>query len=143
MKRKARSSKRAYKLAAELHARRGKRVAEADIAAVALEAGVDREHVRRALARIRANESRAEARAAASSRTDGARGWVGGIGAIASVVFGAAAVATLKDGWQLLSASAYVGAVLVLAMGIGMLVIAANVAYQAAASMRESLRRRR
>lgn len=143
MKRKARAAQRAYKLAAELHARRGKKVAEAEIAAAALDAGVDREHVRRALARIRANETRAQARTAASSRTDGAPGWVAGIGAIASVVFGAAAVATIKDGWELLSASAYLGAVLVLATGIGMLVIAANVAYQALASVRELFKGRR
>ncbi|HEX8451426.1 MAG TPA: hypothetical protein VF647_04960 [Longimicrobium sp.] len=137
MKRISRAAtERAYKLAAELHASRGAKVDGNDVARAAREAGIAPGQVWRALAKVRQEKSRG-ARPKAFPSTRGADILVAVVGVIASLVFGAAAIATIKDGLRLLAASEYLGAILVLAMAAGMLVITANVAYQAVGAMRE------
>jgi hypothetical protein len=137
MKRLSRAAtERAYKLAAELHASRGAKVDGNDVARVAREAGIAPGQVWRALATVRQEKSRG-ARRKWHPGTRGAETLVAAVGAIATLVFGAATLATIKDGLRLLAASEYLGAVLVLAIGAGMLVITANVAYQAVGAVRE------
>ncbi|HEX8212507.1 MAG TPA: hypothetical protein VF584_20185 [Longimicrobium sp.] len=142
MKRISRAAaERAYNLAAELHASRGAKVDGNDVARVAREAGIAPGQVWRALATVRQEKSRG-ARGKWHPGTRGAETLVAAVGAIATLVFGAAAVATIRDGLRLLAAAEYLGAVLVLAMGAGMLAIAANVAYQAVFVVRERAKSR-
>lgn len=137
MKRISRAAaERAYKVAAELHASRGEKLDGKDVARVAREAGIAPGQLWRALATVRQEKARG-ARKKWHPGTRGSETFVAGLGAIASLVFGAAAVATIRDGLRLLSDSAYLGAILVLGMGAGMLVITANVAYRAVAAARE------
>jgi hypothetical protein len=137
MKRISRAAaERAYKLAAELHASRGEKLDGNDVVRAAREAGIAPGQVWRALATVRREKSRG-ARGKWFPATSGAETLVAVVGPIVAVVFGAAAVATIKDGLRLLSDSAYLGAVVVLGMGAGMLAIAANIAYQSVAALRE------
>lgn len=137
MKRISRAAaERAYNLSAELHASRGAKLDGNDVAHAAREAGIAPGQLWRALAKVRGERSRG-ARKKSLPGARGAETLVAAIGPIAAVVFGAAAVATIKDGLRLLSASAYLGAVVVLAMGAGMLAIAANIVYQSVAAVRE------
>lgn len=137
MKRISRAAtERAYELAAELHASRGAKVDGNDVARAAREAGIAPGQVWRALTTVRQEKSRG-ARRMWHPRTRGAETLVGVLGVVATLVFGVAAFATIRDGLRLLADREYVGAVLVLAMGAGMLVITANVAYQAVGALRE------
>jgi hypothetical protein len=142
MKRISRAAtERAHKLAAELHASRGEKVDGNDVARVAREAGIAPGQVWRALASVRQEKSRG-ARRKWHPGTSGSETLVAALGAIATLVFGAAAAATIRDGLRLLADREYLGAILVLAMGAGMLVITANVAYQAVGAMRERAKSR-
>jgi hypothetical protein len=137
MKRISRAAaERAYTLAAELHASRGAKVDGNDVARAAREAGIAPGQLWSALARVRREESRG-ARKKPLAGTRGAETLVAAMGPIAAVVFGAAAVATIRDGLRLLADSLYLGAVVVLALGAEMLAIAANVAYQGVAALRD------
>jgi hypothetical protein len=136
MKRISRAAaERAYKLAAELHASRGAKLDGSDVSQAAREAGIAPGQLRRALATVRQEKSKGARKNLPGTRS--AETLVAAMGPIAAVIFGAAAVATIRDGLGLLSASAYLGAVVVLAMGAGMLVIAANQVYQSVAAVRE------
>ena len=137
MKRISRAAaERASRLALELHASCGDKLAGHEIARVAWEAGIPPGQLWRALAAVRRENSRGAHRKWHPG-TGGAQALVAVVAVIASLVFAAAAAATIKDGLELLSASEYLGAILVFAMGAGMLAIAANVAYQDVAAVRE------
>lgn len=142
MKRISRAAaERAYNLAVGLHASRGAKVDGNDVARVAREAGIAPAQVWRALATVRQEKSRG-ARGKWHPGTRGAETLVAVLGAVATLVFGAASVATIRDGLRLLADSEYLSAVLVLGMGAGMLVITANVAYQAVGAVRERTKSR-
>jgi hypothetical protein len=115
------AAQRAFRLAAEMQARRGEMIDEADVARIAEEVGIDREYVRRALAIVQEDERAAEHGAGRprSPLSDTALEWViSGAAVIAAVIVGVLGVGATQEGLAALSSSDYLGGVFMLGIGI-------------------------
>jgi hypothetical protein len=139
------AAQRAFRLAAEMQARRGEMIDEGDVARIAEEVGIDREYVRRALAIVQEDEWVAEqgAERANSPFRDAALSWgISGVAVIGSAIVSALGVGATRDGLAALSSSDYLGAVVMLGIGILFLGGGATLLYVAVVNLHQWAKRR-